>query len=417
MVELDATIAAYSIRHRLRYGTRPVKPETEAQWKSIFRSLNHRGSPGLGLFSRYSSIKDVLGWDGFTCTNTANCELLKHAVSERLDYLASGVSRTCFCGFCSTCPSDLKLMIKMEPHKPEKIAAGRLRLISVLSLVDQVVDRCLFGGMVRAECSAPFDNACKSGWTPLPQGFADIHADFAGEVLATDCSAFDWTFPSWLVEPLLQSRLENFRELQPGFETACHRRWQEVLSVDCVIRLPCGQRLRQTVPGIMKSGWLLTISVNSQAQEFISRVAWSRCRKDEFPLLWAMGDDVLMRWSGGDPARFVRCIRQLGILTKMATHSREFAGFSFPQSGSVEPLYPAKHKFILGHVPLAQLEEVCSGYGLLYALSEQPWADEYIIRHSRWTRRSCRAWAMGTISLRASADVYDAMELYYGFWD
>lgn len=309
-------------------------------------------------------------------------------------------------------------MIKMEPHKPDKIASGRLRLISVMSLVDQCVDRALFSGMQKTEIAAPHDHPCKSGWSPMPCGFSDLELEFPGDVLATDCSAFDWTFPSWLVEPLLQSRLEMMRGNSPEYVNAARARWLEVLGTACIIRLPDGTRLRQTVQGVMKSGWLLTISVNSQAQEFITRAAWQRHRADPFPRLWAMGDDVLMSWPGGDPDLLVREIARLGILTKLAVRDREFAGFLFPSHATVNPLYPAKHKFLLAHCPLDKLEEMCSAYGLLYALSEPPdWARKYITMYGRWTFRACRAWALGTLSAGLRPKTYDVFEQFYGFWD
>lgn len=310
-------------------------------------------------------------------------------------------------------------MIKMEPHKPEKLAENRLRLISVFSLVDNMVDRMLFYPMVHKEINNHMQVPCKSGWTPMPMGFAALQRDFPDDVLATDCSAFDWTFPSWLVNPLLNSRLEHMTFLGPDYVAAARARWKEVLGTNCVIRLPDGTRLRQRVQGLMKSGWLLTISVNSQAQEFITRAAWNRCREDEFPAFWAMGDDVLMGWPSGSPDDLVAEIRKLGILTKMATNRREFAGFYFGERTSVEPLYPAKHKFLLGHCSIEQLAEMCSSYGLLYALSETTpaWAHRYITMYGRWTRRACRAWALGTMTRSLARHQVETFGQFYGFWD
>lgn len=311
-------------------------------------------------------------------------------------------------------------MIKMEPHKPSKIEEGRLRLISVFSLVDQVVDRMLFYPMVRTEISNFMDHPCKSGWSPLPAGYSTLQAVFSGPVLATDCSAFDWTFPSWLVAPLLESRIEHMRGCSPKMRAAMERRWKEVIGTDCLLRLPDGLRLKQANPGLMKSGWLLTISVNSQAQDLITRVAWNRHRRDPFPPFWAMGDDVLMSWPDGDEQLLVAQIRKLGILTKIAQRSREFAGFEIPSSrAQVEPLYADKHKFVLAHTPVEELEELCSSYALLYALSERRplWLVEALQKYSRYTQRACRAWATGVVKLRISQQQRDVFARYFGFWD
>lgn len=251
----------------------------------------------------------------------------------------------------------------------------------------------------------------------MPEGFAELQLDFPSHCLATDCTAFDWTFPPWLVKPLLESRLERTRGVSDDYVRACHARWNEVLGTSCVVRLPDGQRLRQVVPGLMKSGWLLTISVNSEAQDLITRAAWYRSRRDDFPTLWAMGDDVLLSWDGSDPDRLVKQIRRLGILTKMAVQKREFAGFGFGEGTNVEPLYPEKHKFLLGHASLDQLEEMVSSYGLLYALAAPSWADRYITMYSRWTKRACRSWALGTLTSGIAPRQVDTFERFFGFWD
>lgn len=311
-------------------------------------------------------------------------------------------------------------MIKAEPHTKAKIDAKRYRLISVLSLVDQMVDRCLFYPMVRAEIDNFQDVPGKTGWSPIPGGYALLENVFGGEVLATDCSAFDWTFPPWLVDLTLDIRLDMMRSCSQEFERAARNRWHEVLGTDCVLRLPDGTRLRQRVPGIMKSGWLETISVNSEAQDLITSLAWARTRSDPYPKLWAMGDDVLMAWPGGDHAPLVAAISELGILTKIATHRRDFAGFNFALNGLVTPLYTDKHRFILAHASASQLEEMCSAYGLLYALSsdaDRLWVKDLVVRYGRWPWRVCKHWARGTLSTLLTRTRPDAVAEFYRFWD
>lgn len=307
-------------------------------------------------------------------------------------------------------------MIKMEPHKPSKIAEDRLRLISVFALEDQMVDRCLFTSQLKTEVRNPFSQASKSGWTPMPEGFHELISTFPGETLATDCSAFDWTFPSWLVDVILEARLDATRSVSEDYATAVRSRWHEVLGTRCVLRLPSGHRYRQVKAGLMKSGWLLTISVNSEAQEYISRIAWMRSRKDEFPAFWAMGDDVLMSWRGGDPSRFIKRIRELGILTKMHSFDREFSGFLFSKGALVVPLYPDKHKFILAHTPSDALVEIISNYGLLYALAGESWVDPLLAEYGRWSKRTCRAWALGLLAPGLRPAGVDAFRVFHGFW-
>lgn len=295
-------------------------------------------------------------------------------------------------------------MIKMEPHTPEKIAVNRQRLISILSLVDQMVDRILFHAMFEMDKETAMSRAGKTGWTPMPHGFNDLLESFPDSVLATDCSAFDWTFPEWLPEMITQARLEQFESYSPEFERAFKRRIAEVLGPRCTLRLPNGRRYRQQRYGIMKSGWLGTISVNSDAQDMITSLAWKRAfpESGQPPLLWSMGDDVIMRWNDKfDSTALVSEIRRLGILSKFAVQSREFSGFNIyrsPQGPVVNPLYPNKHRYQLAHVPVEQLEEVLTSYGLVYALSDQrEWIEPYVRQYSRITRSVELAWAHGLL--------------------
>lgn len=277
-----------------------------------------------------------------------------------------------------------------------------------MGLVDQMVDRILFGPMQRTEIANVHAIAGKTGWSSVPEGYKSLVSEFPGDVLATDCSAFDWTFPEWLVEVTIRTRLEQLDSHDPVYERMARRRWFEVLGTDCVVRLPGGQRYRQLKPGLMKSGWYLTISVNSQAQELLTIAAYRRCFTTRIPKVWSMGDDVLMEWLGEDEEKFVGELRSLGILTKHALHRREFAGFEFlitPQGVRVNPLYGPKHRFLLAHTPVADLEEVLTSYALLYGLasdSVSEWVAPYLRRFSRWTKTAAIVWATGGLGKQFS---------------
>lgn len=293
----------------------------------------------------------------------------------------------------------------MEPHKPEKIAQNRQRLISILSLVDQMVDRILFGPYALYDKNHCMDRAGKTGWSPMPVGFYDLMEYFPGQVLATDCSAFDWTYPAYLPDMILDCKLAQTKETSIEFRRACRNRIKEVLGPLCTLRLPDGARYIQSVWGIMKSGWLLTIGWNSDAQDIITNLAWSRAYPNlgPCPRLWSMGDDVLMRWREDlDPKPLEAELTRAGILSKFAMPVREFAGYAFGRDPDiyVDPLYVDKHKFLLAHTSLEQLEEVVTAYGLLYALARpatRAWLDPILSEYARWTRDTYVAWAYGIL--------------------
>lgn len=397
--------ARFQLRNRAKYPPREVvTPQTEKVWFAAAKTLNFKGSTGLGAYSGYQTIGDALGWDGFRITDRSNWESLKQQVTARLEALSRG---GCGCGErnCPACPDDIKFFIKLEPHKPEKIVANRYRLISCLSLVDQMVDRILFSSWKDVDAACVMQRAGKSGWAPMPVGFYDVLECFPDEVLATDCSAFDWTYPSWIPDMILDIKLEQTQSYSPEYSAAARARFNEVLGTNCTIRLPDGSRLRQTKMGIMKSGWLLTISANSDAQELITLLAWQRAYPDlgECPLLWSMGDDVLMRWYPQlDSQPLVSELLRAGILSKFASPRREFSGFEFGRDPHpwVDPLYPEKHKFLLAHTAEEDLEEVITSLGLIYSMARpatRGWLEPLLARYSRWSDSIYKAWAHGLL--------------------
>jgi len=293
-------------------------------------------------------------------------------------------------------PADIKVFVKCEPHSEAKIKAQRYRLISCLSLEDQMVDRLLFYDWTR-EQENYLDVSSKVGWSPFPGGYRQLHQAFPQRALATDCSAFDWTAPAWMFAVVLDMKISQTRGIKdhPEVERAMRRRWREVLGDRCVIRLPNGCRYRQTRSGLMKSGWLLTIAGNSAVQALANMAAWRAAGyPGRPPTLWAMGDDILLDWSCGfSPKPLVLWNEFLGLRIKKYSFTREFAGYEFEQT--TEPLYLDKHLYLLAHTQAEQLSEMADAYGLLYARSgnERMWRlIEPLQSRPKWFYR---LWAEG----------------------
>lgn len=266
-----------------------------------------------------------------------------------------------------------------------------------------MVDRVLFSRVAKAEVDTAMLRAGKSGWAPMPVGFRDLLTCFGKCALATDCSAFDWTYPAWIVKLLPSLICDSMQESTPAYRAAVRARIDEVLGMHCTLRLPDGTRFQQSVQGIMKSGWLLTISKNSDAQELATLLAWSRAYSGPCPRLWAMGDDVIMNWpSELDETPLVQELARAGLLSKFAIRSSEFSGFRFKYDGDywVDPLYPDKHRFLLAHTPSENITETVTSYGYLYALASpevKAWIAPVIARYSRWPPAVYRAWAFGLL--------------------
>lgn len=321
------------------------------------------------------------------CHDELNVEMLRSLVYDRLRQLDEG----------TYIPHDLRVFIKDEPHKISKMQAGRYRLIMVMSLEDQMVDRMLMHTWAKRE---RFWWRCpgKTGWSPLPVGFRYFNSVFDGQVLATDCSAFDWTLPEWVPPLLLRMRLELMEERSPMYERQLINRWEAVLK-HAIVRLPDGRRFRQNRWGLMKSGWLRTIAENSSAQVFINALGWKRSgNPGPMPTIWTMGDDVILRWRDEyNIDSFERSLATTGIIVKQSSRAREFAGFRI-EPGKVTPLYPDKHRFMLHFTEPEKVEEVAMAYALLYALADQPSWLNNVTRHSLVATSAARLWAIGAVS-------------------
>lgn len=291
--------------------------------------------------------------------------------------------------------------MKQEPHKRAKLDSGRLRLIMVMSLEDQVVDRILMSTWSEAEKDF-FSIPGKTGWTPLPLGYRLFESVFPGKVLGTDCSSFDWTFPAWVAKALLEIRLSMVSGSDPVYETMVRNRWSAVLEKS-IVRLPDGTRYMQQGWGVMKSGWFRTIAENSSAQVLINSLAWLRAGfKDPLPTMWTMGDDVILNWDhDNDVRKFEESLATTGIIVKQSTTDKEFAGFAM-ENGNVNPVYTSKHKFALQYVSPVLAREVATSYTLVYALASTPEGQQvrsFVEPHSAVSSLVARLWARSGFAL------------------
>lgn len=291
--------------------------------------------------------------------------------------------------------------MKDEPHKTTKLAAGRERLIFALSLVDQMVDRILFKPMIDVEIRNPREVVSKTGWSPLPEGYRAIYQEFPGEVMAVDKTAWDWTMPGWVVAAYHEMKMEQCLTMDELYSGMTFYRMMEVVGPLSKVRLPTGFEVRQKGIGLMKSGWLLTLSMNSLAQALQHAVA-AYSIGEEPPRCWAMGDDFISR-SVRDVSRYREELSRTGCIVKHIKNILEFAGFEFTKGG-VEPLYTSKHKFLLAYVDPAIEQDVLLAYHLLYSLSENDWLERYRKFAEFPIGNSFKLWALGLRKLELCLD-------------
>lgn len=252
----------------------------------------------------------------------------------------------------------IRLFVKTEPHKRKKIELRRWRLISSVSVVDQIIDHMLFGEMNDLLVNSWFETPLKIGWTPFKGGYRLVPR---GPVLAIDKSSWDWTVKRWILEEVLQVRLKMAHGSR-------YEDWANLVvwRYNCLFVRPlfqtsAGVQLRQLVEGVMKSGCVNTITDNSIMQLILhARV----CVELGIPLgwFWALGDDTLQELPSR-PKPYMDLLRQFCIV-KQAVCKPEFAGFDF--STGAEPMYRGKHAFNILHADARYIDDFKRAYKLLY---------------------------------------------------
>lgn len=165
-----------------------------------------------------------------------------------------------------------------------------------------MVDKILFLPWVEVEIENNDLSTTKAGWAPLPGGYRALTRTFPiKRAVAVDKTAWDWTTPWWVLKSYLDIKMAQCRDPDTLYWHMSNLRFQQVVGPLAEVVFPDGTTLMQSDYGLMKSGWLLTLSANSAAQFLQASVTWQRLKhlslineESPLPYMWAMGDDMLL---------------------------------------------------------------------------------------------------------------------------
>lgn len=181
----------------------------------------------------------------------------------------------------------VRVFVKNEPHNRAKLRERRYRLISSVSLVDQIIERLIFGPQNKVEIanwthipSKPgmglsLDSQRKALWDEVSYNHTQHPAAEA------DISGFDWSVQSWELWADLAIRI-----YLGGFRGKLKRLalGRYYCFMNSVFQLSDGTLIAQGLPGLMKSGSYNTSSTNSRIRCLMAELIGS-------PWCIAMGDD------------------------------------------------------------------------------------------------------------------------------
>lgn len=281
-----------------------------------------------------------------------------------------------------------------------------------------MVDRLLFGPFVYQEIKNPMEVTAKAGWAPLPGGYQRCVTEFPLDLsIAVDKQAWDWTMPEWVIRAYFDAKVRQCKDPDDYWLYMVFMRFSHLFGPNTLYVFPDGVVLRQTFWGCMKSGCLLTLSMNSAAQYFQHALACFRMGFTEVPKLWAMGDDNLIRMDPKYLEQYLQLLSITGCIVKQAEMAREFAGFRMEghslADASCIPLYEEKHKFMIAWMDESQEEEILMAFALLYALDPPAWFQNVLYRSTIRLGPKHRMWAKGLIKL----DLLDFVPTMFRFWD
>jgi hypothetical protein len=278
---------------------------TRNQIQNVLYEVKRESSPGAPWSSLGSTKGDIID---------KHSDFLIDVVLDRLELLSKemptdiGALEMVRKGLCDP----VRVFVKNEPHKLEKVRSGRLRLISSISIADEVIERLLFSEQNKAEIAQ---------WNSIPSkpgiGFTDKmigeHIDSVvalarGEPISSnDAKGWDWSYQAFMYEAEVRLRVALAKADPKGVFARIVRNRIKCLSLS-LFMLSDGQLFEQLVEGIMKSGSFITSSANSKERVLVAYL---------LEALWvlAMGDDANEDGNERDYSRFGLTIER-AILSK-----------------------------------------------------------------------------------------------------
>lgn len=257
-------------------------------------------------------------------------------------------------------PPTVRLFVKPEPHKIEKIQEGRLRLIWAMPLAYQLIHRFFFGPSLAAELANFEDIPTKVGMAWVRGGAHRVYKsldDGSDEIADVDKRSWDLSVPAWLIQMDCEVRWRLCLNPNPIWEH-CLRACYQSLLVSRVI-FSDGTILVQDVslPGIVRSGSMITISGNSRMQVILKVLFCVEEHKIYDPVrhkLIAIGDDTLERMRGVPVAQYQDWLKRYGFKCKEISlgsmSTRVFCSHGFKQHKGIMVPVPQnweKHCYML----------------------------------------------------------------------
>lgn len=193
----------------------------------------------------------------------------------------------------------MRMFVKNEPHPERKIKNKRWRLIFVMSLVDNLVDRFLFTNQDQADLEnwRTIPSKCGSGLSDEDGQSYSKYILEKGLNVATDIQAWDSNVKPWMLYADIEIRRKLNNGSQQWYRAAMN---VTTLAIHRVTMSSDGELTKRVLLGGQTSGRKVTSSSNSRMRALLAEMAGERFGYRAECM--SQGDDSIERlpWSVSD---------------------------------------------------------------------------------------------------------------------
>jgi hypothetical protein len=298
--------------------------------------VNQTASPGTPLKNEFQEVQKI---------SVQHREMLVDMVIQRITRLKNQPQ------LYEMTPSEMVLaglydpvflFVKGEPHPQRKIKTQTWRLISAVSIVDQVIDRILHSTQNNTEIGIWYLIPSKPG-IGFSDGGArklqrDLHRHAGDKPFAqADVQGWDWSVQGWELDMEAEARIRLMRA-QATVAARLIRARNHCLK-NPVYALNDGSMYAQDYEGVVKSGTYCTSSSNSRIRVMAAYLVGAE---------WciANGDDSIEDPVDGAAAKYAALGHTLRDYTSRSGEF-EFCSRLFKTNGESVPTDPTKSLYLL----------------------------------------------------------------------
>ena len=337
---------------KFNYGRLPDRAGFE---EMVRLNVDFSTSPGYPYSLQHHSNGDYFGWDPITETfdpDRMDAAYLRFK-GRAASYEEGGEG------------DPIKLFIKPEPHKVKKALEGAWRMISSVSIIDNLLIWVAYGSYFRNVIANWNKVPAKAGWTPQRGGYKWITRLF-DETHCADKSSWDWTVHDYIMDILYDHYDDLAQNSAPEWLPGL---WNHLFKNNVFENH--GHIFRLRTKGVMKSGIMGTIFFNCDGQLVIHILSLlrtytykvARSKADDIATL---GDDTVQ---DAESDAYFEQLGKTGIILKQIDRYTkgvvEFAGHVMRPNSSI-PAYRSKHLYTLLHLEPESAAETLESYQFLY---------------------------------------------------